>query len=322
MECLIAQTQRDIEKWVLSRKQSDFLDPTRKTSKCVLRVPEYVEFHPADSGRDCDDMNWEDPLTFPRRRSRNGYIEWWGIYLVRTSRYIDHIPVCVFFQQHDHRGARDFDENKLARRLRMIDHIYQGDDCPPEIQFVGALVERKVRACPTIDVCHQCFSFSLLHRSWNSTRWILGTSRSAITRCTSPPRGFDVFDIEETRKAIRDALDSPASLPWASKQYIRPGPATRMKAVLGQGGQQLRGRARIMKKGQAMSHELVGEGGGVILEEGRNEDRSDNPGNTACANCGSPHNLRQCKRCRRRFYCGAVCQKEHWESGHKASCGK
>lgn len=31
---------------------------------------------------------------------------------------------------------------------------------------------------------------------------------------------FDAFDLEGTRRAVKEALDSKASLPWASKKFV------------------------------------------------------------------------------------------------------
>ncbi|KAJ7600478.1 hypothetical protein C8J56DRAFT_1019636 [Mycena floridula] len=52
-----------------------------------------------------------------------------------------------------------------------------------------------------------------------------------------------------------------------------------------------------------------------LKKDGRDSSRS-----TACAACGSPHDLKACSGCRQRFYCSAPCQKGHWKSTHKREC--
>lgn len=39
-----------------------------------------------------------------------------------------------------------------------------------------------------------------------------------------------------------------------------------------------------------------------------------------CANCGSPHNLKRCSRCKNILYCSQDCQLKAWRNGHKLNC--
>ncbi|KAI0708214.1 MM3350-like domain-containing protein [Cerioporus squamosus] len=75
-----------------------------------------------------------------------------------------------------------------------------------------------------------------------------------------------------------------------------------------------------LKKGTAVVQTLTGPNGEQFLEEGVNTSRRDNPANTACARCGSPHRLKACGRCGQRFYCGKECQTNHWKEKHKLDC--
>ncbi|KAG6555189.1 hypothetical protein Mapa_003228 [Marchantia paleacea] len=39
-----------------------------------------------------------------------------------------------------------------------------------------------------------------------------------------------------------------------------------------------------------------------------------------CANCKTPSSTSRCSRCKTARYCGSVCQKQHWNDGHKEEC--
>ncbi|KAI0686560.1 MM3350-like domain-containing protein [Earliella scabrosa] len=64
-------------------------DPRRRTPQGELKAPKFVRFHPLDNGDGCDEIFWEDPLTFTPRRGRNFYIDSWGIYPVAQLRQLD-----------------------------------------------------------------------------------------------------------------------------------------------------------------------------------------------------------------------------------------
>ncbi|TBU40684.1 hypothetical protein BD309DRAFT_869765 [Dichomitus squalens] len=133
---------------------------------------------------------------------------------------------------------------------------------------------------------------------------------------------FDAFDLGGMRKAIRDALDSKGSLHYASKKFVTPfAPMDEMNSdssMLSRLGR----TARNMKKGTAVSQTPVPGHGGMFLEEGVKLTRTDKPTNTACANCGTPHDLKACSRCGQRYYCGKASQRAHWKESHKMICGK
>ena len=120
---------------------------------------------------------------------------------------------------------------------------------------------------------------------------------------------FDLFDIEECRSEVRAALDSKTSLAYAMKKFIMPFGEDNLGKLLQEN--EVSGRLGInlqdMKKGNAVVQTPTGSGG-QFMEEGINVTRRDNPANTACARCGSPHGLKACGRCGQRFYCSKVCQ--------------
>ncbi|RDX42291.1 hypothetical protein OH76DRAFT_135689 [Lentinus brumalis] len=131
---------------------------------------------------------------------------------------------------------------------------------------------------------------------------------------------FDAFDLEGTRRAVRDALDSKASLPYASKKFVSPIGEQTPESMLSDESVMLRLGMRLkdMKKGTALAQVPVSDT--TFLEEGVSVGRKDNPGNTACANCGSPSDLKACGACGQRYYCSKTCQKAHWKDRHKNEC--
>ncbi|KAI0824473.1 MM3350-like domain-containing protein [Trametes gibbosa] len=139
---------------------------------------------------------------------------------------------------------------------------------------------------------------------------------------------FDHFDLETARVRVRRALDSKASMPGASKKVVIDFEGREMETS----EDELAMMVKLgilpgeMKKGTRVVRRPVAgaaEGDeGVYWEEGVAEGRRDNPGNTACAWCGSPSDLKACSRCKQRYYCGKECQKAHWSNGHRAECTK
>ncbi|OJT04251.1 hypothetical protein TRAPUB_5041 [Trametes pubescens] len=132
---------------------------------------------------------------------------------------------------------------------------------------------------------------------------------------------FDAFDAEEARRRVRQALDSKASMPSASKKVVTP----IGKDALDDDVVMLRlgVHPSKMKKGTVLVRTPVaGSTVGAFWEEGVRDRRMDNPGNTACAQCGSPNELKACAKCKQRYYCGKACQKAHWTGGHKAECAR
>ncbi|OCH87595.1 hypothetical protein OBBRIDRAFT_735878 [Obba rivulosa] len=140
-----------------------------------------------------------------------------------------------------------------------------------------------------------------------------------------PDFDFDHFDLEATQAAINVALDSPASLPYASKKIVHPlnMDAHKSSATASRIGQ----HPSQLKRGIAVAQTPVRPGsfigdGKMFLEEGVNKSRIDRPTNTACASCGSPNDLMACAGCRRRFYCKRECQREHWKRTHRYECAE
>ncbi|RDX42292.1 hypothetical protein OH76DRAFT_135518 [Lentinus brumalis] len=133
---------------------------------------------------------------------------------------------------------------------------------------------------------------------------------------------LDAFDLEGTRRAVRDALDSKASLPYASKKFVSPIGAPTHESMLSDEAVKLRLGMSLkdMKKGTALAQVPVSDR--TFLEEGVSVGRKDNPGNTACANCGSPSDLKACAACGQRYYCSKACQKAHWKDRHKTECDR
>lgn len=120
---------------------------------------------------------------------------------------------------------------------------------------------------------------------------------------------FDAFDAAEARARVRQALDSKASMPGASKKVVTPIAKNARDddlAVM----LRLGVHPSEMKKGTVLVRTPVaGSTVGAFWEEGVRDRRMDNPGNTACAQCGSPNELKACARCKQRYYCGKTCQK-------------
>lgn len=137
---------------------------------------------------------------------------------------------------------------------------------------------------------------------------LFGATNYAGLRAPARPAAydFDAFDVEETRGRVRRALDSKASMPGASKKVVTPiGEEDEMSAML-----RLGMHPSQMKKGTVLVQTPVaGSSAGAFWEEGVRERRMDNPGNTACAWCGNPNELKACARCKQRYYCGKACQK-------------
>ena len=149
---------------------------------------------------------------------------------------------------------------------------------------------------------------------------------------------FDGFDMERTRKAIKEALESNASVPSLSKHFVQP-IGDSPEEVMSPSG--VRSRLGIdpqtMKKGTRLLQTPLDPISGVFLEEGVNTRRKNEKGNTACAQCGNPNDLRACSQCKQWYYCSKECQKVskscmratlsianvqqmHWKEGLKWEC--
>jgi len=121
---------------------------------------------------------------------------------------------------------------------------------------------------------------------------------------------LDRFDLDDARSAVMKALNSNGSI--AGRAYTMPlgGPPVKSLAEM------------MMHRGQAVTRTYdtasVGPHGGYWEET--ISTKRDNIRKTACAGCGSPHDLKVCVRCRQRYYCSKTCQKTHWKELHKFEC--
>lgn len=133
---------------------------------------------------------------------------------------------------------------------------------------------------------------------------------------------LEFFSVEETQKAVSGAFDSPASLRSMSKHLNQD------FTDVDDGGQSVRATLaehnQTLRKGQALMtfpvYDADGNPTGRVVEEGVSESRRDNPSHTACANCGSPKNLKVCTGCRQRFFCSRSCLRTAWARGHREVC--
>lgn len=116
---------------------------------------------------------------------------------------------------------------------------------------------------------------------------------------------FDHFSVMDTQRAVRAALDSKASIPSSSKQFVAP-LIRNYEGIHGQFSNNL-------KRGQKVVRTPVVNDFGIptrtFMEEGVSAGRPDRPGNTACSNCGSPNNLKACSGCKQKYYCTRSCQR-------------
>ena len=123
---------------------------------------------------------------------------------------------------------------------------------------------------------------------------------------------------------------------------LLPASAKHFSALLSASGEGAITYPSTLKKGQTLVRTPVlrddGTPSRVFMEEGVAAQRRDNPGVTACANCGSPHGLKACSGCKQRYYCSRSCQRvrgsdaspglilkprfrqANWAQGHKKEC--
>ena len=98
-----------LDRFGAQRRTLSIIDPDspyRITPKGDYKKPAFVKFDPKDDAANLDEIFWEgeressillrevqravlicsleDPYTFTPRRCRNGYVEHWGLYPVRT----------------------------------------------------------------------------------------------------------------------------------------------------------------------------------------------------------------------------------------------
>lgn len=136
---------------------------------------------------------------------------------------------------------------------------------------------------------------------------LLYSATNYSSKPTAHDFDFDDFDLPATRQAVADALSSKASVPSVAKQFIVPfadGVSLRAEVAA---------HNKTLKKGQKIVTTPVlnedGEPTGEYWEEAVNETRRDRLSNTACAQCGSPNDLKACSGCKQICYCSRSCQK-------------
>ncbi|KAI0915850.1 hypothetical protein AcV5_010543 [Taiwanofungus camphoratus] len=86
---------------------------------------------------------------------------------------------------YDNDGHRDVDGRRVFQRTYDTQFIYRNDYILPEIQFIKALMEKKV---PAFKECLHLSLVSVTHRSRNYERWISKTSSSVTTHCAFTSR--------------------------------------------------------------------------------------------------------------------------------------
>ncbi|GJE93646.1 zf-MYND domain-containing protein [Phanerochaete sordida] len=130
-----------------------------------------------------------------------------------------------------------------------------------------------------------------------------------------PHFDFAEFSVPATQRAVAAAVASKLSVPGGAKHF---------SALLAAGADDALVYPSTLKKGQRLVRTPVPRADGaparVFMEEGVAQERRDNPANTACANCGSPHGLKACSGCKQRYYCSRSCQRANWAQGHKKVC--
>lgn len=106
---------------------------------------------------------------------------------------------------------------------------------------------------------------------------------------------LDKFDLEDARKAVVDALNSHGSV--AGRGFTtRLGEGATLAEMMRQKGQTIKRTPDVLNPSSGYWEETVST-------------KRDNLRKTACANCGSPNDLKVCVLCRQRYYCSKDCQK-------------
>mmetsp|Transcript_37202 Transcript_37202/g.72576 ORF Transcript_37202/g.72576 Transcript_37202/m.72576 type:complete len:575 (-) Transcript_37202:184-1908(-) len=124
------------------------------------------------------------------------------------------------------------------------------------------------------------------------------------------------FDLERARERVREAIASKASVQGGE-----------MKIMMDLGGGQSAGSAYAnapsfenVARGTQKKVEQQNPGQAVFAEQTvRSDGSKDKTIERICGNCGSPHNLKVCSKCKLVSYCSADCQKAAWKI-HKKTC--
>ncbi|KAI0692375.1 hypothetical protein C8T65DRAFT_834031 [Cerioporus squamosus] len=129
---------RAVDPFLVERKTMSIIapdSPRRFTPKGEYKEPAFVKFDPKDDAANLDEIFGEDPLTFTPRRCRHGYIEHWGLYPCNEDK-ITEVPLI-----------------QIQTRKMTTQFIYDDKKkIPPELQFVNALIEKKVNQLAQVDL--------------------------------------------------------------------------------------------------------------------------------------------------------------------------
>jgi len=115
------------------------------------------------------------------------------------------------------------------------------------------------------------------------------------------------FDLDDARKAVADAIASPASVVSGSKEFMMP--------LFGADDP----LAGLYPPKRGIKQTAVPADVGVLRESLRTGDVAEPKRMGACVVCGSPLNAKLCSGCKLVRYCGRDCQTKHWPS-HKVAC--
>ncbi|TFY54719.1 hypothetical protein EVG20_g9593 [Dentipellis fragilis] len=116
----------------------------------------------------------------------------------------------------------------------------------------------------------------------------------------------DAFDLAEARARVHAALASPDSVWSGPKSFVYPLCEEAMDSPS-------LATADAQKRGQTLERTWEGRDDGDrkgrFMQEITTSKRDKKVGG-CCWNCGSPHNLSGCSRCKKTLYCGTECQKQ------------
>ncbi|KAI0039185.1 hypothetical protein FA95DRAFT_1577764 [Auriscalpium vulgare] len=129
------------------------------------------------------------------------------------------------------------------------------------------------------------------------------------------------FDLAEARARVHAALGSPDSVGSGAKTFV-----SMLHEDAVDDFHNGPGAAGRLRRGQTLERTWDDEEGGPRLGgrymEEITSSKRDKKDGACCYMCGTPHNLSGCSGCRKAFYCGAECQRAHWNAGHRAQCKK
>ena len=134
---------------------------------------------------------------------------------------------------------------------------------------------------------------------------VLFSAPNYSTVSFSEAYNLETFSVDDTQRAVSEALNSPASVHRMSKKHTTPlvndpGMRTLREEMLAQRG--FSGRGESLVKTMA-SGDATG-----FWEEGVTEVR-DKAVKSACSHCGNPRHLKKCGGCQAKLYCSDSCLK-------------